>query len=82
VTVSPVAVKTSAMVTSMHASTFEISVALGLGVGEGLGEGDEEVEDVLEEPHALTNRPATATRAISPLVETLLTTTALLTSGP
>jgi hypothetical protein len=66
----------------MHASTFEISVALGLGDGEGLAEGVEEVEDVLGDPQALTTRPATATRAMSPLVETLLTTTAMLTSGP
>jgi hypothetical protein len=70
------------MVTSVHASAFAISVALGLGVGEGLGDGVEEVEDVLDDPHAPTTRPAIATRAISPLVETLLTTTAMLTSGP
>jgi hypothetical protein len=71
------------MVTSVHASTFEISVALGLGVGEGLAEEFDEVDDDgLEDPHALTTRPATATRAITPLVETALITAATLTSGP
>jgi hypothetical protein len=61
------------MVTSAHASTFEISVALGLGVGEWLAEGVEEVEDVLEDPqdpHEL--RPASATKATTVLVETVL----------
>jgi hypothetical protein len=64
----------------MHASTLEISVALGLGVGEGLAE--EFDDDGLDDPHALTTRPATATRAITPLVDTVLITAAILTLGP
>jgi hypothetical protein len=70
------------MLTSMHASTLEISVAFGLGVGEELADEFDEVEDDDgEDPHALTARPATATRAITPLVNTALITAATLTSG-
>jgi hypothetical protein len=78
----------SVAVTSVHASTFEISVALGLGVGDGLAEEFEEVEDGLD-PHELTTRPAIATKVITPLVETVLITAdwiqalfAMLTPGP
>jgi hypothetical protein len=67
----------------MHASTFEISVALGLGDGDELAEEFGEVDDdVLGDPHALTTRPATATRAITPLVDTVLITAAMLISPP
>lgn len=67
----------------MHASTFEIRVALGLGVGEGLADEFEEVDDdELEDPHALTTRPATTSRAITALVDTVLIAAAILTSGP
>jgi hypothetical protein len=76
------------MVTNVHASTFEISVALGVGVGDGLAEEFEEVEDGLD-PHELTTRPAIATKATTPLVETVLITAdwiqalfAMLTPGP
>ena len=64
-------------------TTFEISVALGLGVGEGLEDEFEEVDDdELEDPHALTIRPATTSRAITVLVDTVLIAAAILTSGP
>jgi hypothetical protein len=67
----------------MHASTFEISVALGLGVGEALSDEFEEVDDDgLEDPHALTTRPVTTTRAMTALVDTVLIAAAILTSGP
>ena len=82
---SPVAVKTSAIVTSMHASTLEISVALGLGVGEWLAGEFEEVEDVGEDPqdpHELNTRPTIASKTTTPLVETVLIAAAMLTSGP
>lgn len=74
VTVTPAAVEASAAVTSVHASTFEIRVALEFGVGEGLTE--EPVEDVdgLEDPHALTTRPAIATRTITLLADAILAT--------
>jgi hypothetical protein len=72
----------------VHASTFEINVALGLAAGEGLVEEFEEVEDGLD-PHELTTRPAIATKATTPLVETVLNTAdwiqalfAMFTSGP
>jgi hypothetical protein len=84
--VIPAAVEASAAVTSVHASTFEISVALGLGVGEGLADEFEEVDDGLDDPHELTTRPAIAIKAITPLVDTVLTTAdwilAILTAGP
>jgi hypothetical protein len=67
----------------MHASTLVISVAFGLGVGEGLAEEFDEVDDDgLDDPHALTTRPATATSAMTPVVDTVLITAAILTSGP
>jgi hypothetical protein len=69
VTVTPAALDASAAETSMHASTLAISVAVGVGVGEGLGE-EVEDEDELDDPHALTRRPATATRAITARAET------------
>ena len=81
----PAAVDASAAVTSVHASTFEISVAFGLCVGEGLADEFEEVDDGLD-PHELTTRPAIATKAITPLVDTVLITAdwilAILTAGP
>ena len=91
VTVNPVAVKTSAIVTSMHASTFEISVALGLGVGEWLSGEFEDVEDEVgepQDPHELNTRPTTASKTTTPLVETVLITVdriramLAITSGP
>ena len=57
--VLPVVVDASAAVTSVHASTFEIS--FGDGDGEGLLD---EAEGELD-PHAATRRPTTATRAIA-----------------
>jgi hypothetical protein len=61
VTVTPVAVDASAAVTSLHASTFEIVVALGVGVGV-----TEDFEEEPGDPQAPTRRPHIATTAIRP----------------
>jgi hypothetical protein len=90
VTGLPAAVEASAAVTSVHASTFEISVAFELGVGEGLADELEEVDDVGEDPqdpHELSTKPTIATRTMTRLVETVLSgaiqaLSARLTSGP
>jgi hypothetical protein len=41
----------------VQASTLVMRFALGVGVGVGVGLG-EEVDEVLDDPHALTRRPA------------------------
>src|ERR1700674_75710 len=68
VTVAPAAVEASEAVTSLHASTLEISVAWELGDGEWLP--DEEAEGELDDPQAPINRPAAATKAIVPICRT------------
>jgi hypothetical protein len=62
VTVTPVAVDASAAVTSVQASTLEMSLGEGDGVGLGLLE---EAEGELDDPHATSSRPAMATTAIA-----------------
>jgi hypothetical protein len=63
----------------MHASTFEICVALGVGVGDGVAEA---FEEELDDPQALITRPHVATTAIKPLAEMLLATAEQLTLRP
>src|SRR5712692_2221172 len=63
-TVTPAALEASATVTSMHASTFEMVLALGVGVGV-----TEDFEDELGDPQAPTRRPHIATTAIRPLAD-------------
>jgi hypothetical protein len=71
-TVVPAAVEASAAVTSVHASTFEISLASGLGDGEWPSDEDEdEAEGELDDPHAAMKRPAAATTANTPIWRTM-----------
>jgi len=69
-TVVPEALEASDAVTSVHASTFEMRVAVGDVVGEWL---PEVVAEELADPHPLTRRPTIATTAIAPLAQTAST---------
>lgn len=78
VTVTPVAVDTSAVVTRVHASTVVYN--FDLAAGEGLTEA---FEDGLDDPQAITKRPNVAITAIKPLAEMVLAAwLARLTLGP
>src|ERR1700681_3101788 len=68
VTVAPAAVEASEAVTSLQASTLEISVAWELGDGEWLP--DEEAEGEVDDPQAPIKKPAAATRSIAPICRT------------
>src|ERR1700676_5753506 len=68
VTAAPAAVEASEAVTSLQASTLEISVAWDLGDGEWLP--DEDAEGELDDPQAPIKRPAAATRAVAPICRT------------